>query len=534
MKYCISCCRGAGSVGVEWGVSIMNAVYCWKNTVWCLQDVSWRCLSKILLFLGALTFSSLSLSNIQHLNGLSKYYSFNTEQFIASLYSSVPSDNPGELFELTKPTKMVIKFTVDEYTLRRFRSFWVESMAINSSPALLKKYAHDLSYFTSLFRGSLFKGDTIDIAYNPEYGTQIRLNEHILGEIQSREFFKMLLATWIGDVPPSSNFRHDLLSPSRINDDLLVRFNAIQPRTERRNVASVWRKRASIGGAAVLIPDNASAKVASTNPTTANPVNSKTTQSASDQKAAKLRAKLSVASLEEKQVKAALKKSANTLIKKTNAPIKKTIVAAVTAKKAKLSVAKSSSVAVAAKVARAVSKAKKPAKPRSSNVVKPAKISISAADSARLAAVSSKSRSKVPLNRQQKEVVKLAKLDITLKSKVDALFQDDEYAELLLTEESLLARQQYYAKVFREIKKHTSIPRQAFLKKIKGDVRVQIEIDRHGNLLRAAVDQPSKYKLFNQHAIKVVKKSAPFNNMPQQLPGKTHIFSVPVQYNTPF
>ena len=71
--------------------------------------------------------------------------------------------------------------------------------------------------------------DTVAFSYEPGKGVNITINDVFLGNIAGDKFFNMLLRTWVGRVPLSSDYKDDILKNGKVSADLKSRFDKIKP-----------------------------------------------------------------------------------------------------------------------------------------------------------------------------------------------------------------------------------------------------------------------------------------------------------------
>jgi len=203
-----------------------------------LKSIINLCLSFLLA-----CYCSLSLAAEPMLNGMAVHIDLGKEQFIGALYSTTLGDNPDKLLATPQPMRMELKIVAPEgVTTRRFSRWWIEGMAINNSPALLTEQADNMVKFDGLFKGRFMPNDTITFAYEPSKGVNISINDVLLGNINNDKFFGMLLRTWIGKVPLSSDYKDDILKAGNVNAALKARFDKIKPSKERTNEVAGWSK----------------------------------------------------------------------------------------------------------------------------------------------------------------------------------------------------------------------------------------------------------------------------------------------------
>ncbi len=179
-----------------------------------------------------------SSSNNQR--GMSSYSLRQQQQFIASL-KAPQSLSRQQLLSRDIASSMEMRITTERLPKRRFINMWLEGMAINHSGEALARNARYLSRLSRLFKGSLRQGDQLRYDYRPQQGLEVFLNQERLGNIDSGEFYRMLLSTWIGDTPLSSQFKQQILAPTS-TDTLQQTFLQLQPDDERRQQIRTWLK----------------------------------------------------------------------------------------------------------------------------------------------------------------------------------------------------------------------------------------------------------------------------------------------------
>lgn len=191
----------------------------------------------------ALTVSCFSAQAAPMLNGLATHQELGTELFIGALYSEALSNDPDTLINSSLPMRMELKVVApDGLATRRFSRMWIEGMAINNSNALLTAQADNMVKFDSLFKGRLQQNDHVIFALNPGDGIDVSVNNVLLGTIEDDQFFPMLLRTWIGRVPLSSDYRANLLTMGDVPADLRTRYNAITFTPARVTEINSWKK----------------------------------------------------------------------------------------------------------------------------------------------------------------------------------------------------------------------------------------------------------------------------------------------------
>lgn len=180
------------------------------------------------------------------LNGIGTHQELGRDVFIGALFSESLSNDAGTLLRNAQPMRMELKIVAPEgITARYFSRLWIEGLAVNSKADELMAQADNTVRFDGLFKGRLQKDDHIVIANNPGSGIRISLNGVELGTIEDNQFFPMLLATWIGSVPLSSDYRDSLLKVGDVDESLRGRFISIAPSSARIAEVTAWGQKAS-------------------------------------------------------------------------------------------------------------------------------------------------------------------------------------------------------------------------------------------------------------------------------------------------
>lgn len=171
--------------------------------------------------------------------GLAQHQELNKEQFIAALYSSTISSDTQVLMDNDVTRRITLKVTAKSLSPSQINNMWIGGMAVNSSSQLLTQEADNMVMFTGFLKQKLMRGDTLSI-HSQNNITSVSLNDIHLGRITSDDFFNMLLHTWIGSVPLSSNFRDALLAGG-IDINLLRYHDSIISTPERSDTIAQWR-----------------------------------------------------------------------------------------------------------------------------------------------------------------------------------------------------------------------------------------------------------------------------------------------------
>lgn len=175
------------------------------------------------------------------LNGIGTHQELGKEVFIGALFSESLSNDADTLINNVQPMRMELKIVApDGLTTRRFSRMWIEGMAVNSKTDALMAQADNMVKFDGLFKGRFQKDDVISFTSTPGKGVDIAVNGVALGNIKDNTFFSMLLSTWIGKIPLSSDYRDSLLKVGDIDSGLRSRFSSISPSAPRIADIKAW------------------------------------------------------------------------------------------------------------------------------------------------------------------------------------------------------------------------------------------------------------------------------------------------------
>lgn len=170
-------------------------------------------------------------------NGFARYEEVGNPIYIGGLFLGVLSSNP-DVIRGVRTKRMEIKL-LTKISGRRFGRILTKGAAINNNPRLLVEYAKPMEVFLSAFRYDLHHGDHLVLAPNINGGTTVLLNSVKIAEIAEPEFFDLILNMWIGNVPPTREFKLNILGvENRLT--LLQDFEFLQPLPSRRAAVEKW------------------------------------------------------------------------------------------------------------------------------------------------------------------------------------------------------------------------------------------------------------------------------------------------------
>lgn len=194
-----------------------------------------RVIAVLFLFLAACANSH---AQDMPLNGAAAYQDLGKDRFLAALYLEAPSNNPDTILGSSFAKRMEIRLTSD-YSKRRWVNLWMQGMAINNNSATFNQMANALVDLFAQQKGGVKTGDVVTIDLDPDKGCSYSINGIILASDQPAKLFDLFLRAWVGQVPPSSEFREEILG--NVDTALMkVKLSQISPNEERISVIQEW------------------------------------------------------------------------------------------------------------------------------------------------------------------------------------------------------------------------------------------------------------------------------------------------------
>ena len=153
------------------------------------------------------------------LNGIANYQVLNQDYYIAALYvpESLKLNAHQEAFSSTQNKQMKLLVNAQRWSPRFWQTQWQNDLDINN-PNASKELLKQISTFTKLLKADLVTGDLVVFDYQASIGTHVFINDQLMQSTDSMALFNALLATWIGKLPPSRDFKKRILTLS--NDQI--------------------------------------------------------------------------------------------------------------------------------------------------------------------------------------------------------------------------------------------------------------------------------------------------------------------------
>lgn len=173
------------------------------------------------------------------LYGVSSFQEFGSEKFIGALYLEVPGDSPEIILNTNQSIRMEMRLT-DTMSRRALLNLWMQSIAINNDREPFEAEADSVAGLFKTITGKLQPGDIIRLDYSRAQGTAFSINDHTFSAGGSRTLFGLFLRAWIGPVPPSTQFRENILALNGLDQVLADRLRALKPEPARTSQIAAW------------------------------------------------------------------------------------------------------------------------------------------------------------------------------------------------------------------------------------------------------------------------------------------------------
>jgi len=511
-----------------------------------LVSRAWLVVASILLSLQTARAAELTL------NGLASYQELQAEYFIAGLYLPSPSKDAAEIIAMAGTKRMEMRVTNDNFSPRRFAGLWRDSLVINNSPADIEKFGTDMLKFSSVMGGKLVTGDQVIIEYRPNIATVISVNGNELARFDAN-FFPLLLRTWIGPRPNSSDFKRDLLAAGKPQEQLKSRHQLIVPLDGRKQLATMWGSGTDTSAAeakaradaATAAEEQAKAEAEARAQAEAKARAEAQARAQAEAKAkaeaearaeakaradaeakakaeAEARAVAEAAAAEEAARLAALKASSDTLAK------------ADAEAKAKLAAdAKAKAKAEAEARAQAEAKAKAEAEARAQAEAKAKAEAEARAQAEAKAKAEAEARAQASAKaaeeaRRRNEQELAAKQVATTTPSATSSGGDDGALQLSAAD---MAKELYKSKLVAHIYKSLEYPEKDKRARKEGNIQLQLSVNRQGALVGdISMLQESRYATLNFAARTAARLAQPYPAIPKEIEGESFQFEVPILF----
>lgn len=172
------------------------------------------------------------------IQGIASYYDAGLERYRAALYVWRSTPVMAEADAIASSTAMAFKI----YRTRISSKAWLRDLsqrvAINNDTEAVNAVASAFEELGFLVSGPLKAGDLIVIT-RKQNGVSVSVNGIELGAVVGKSFFELLVNAWLGDVPPSSEFKSAILTEPP-SESHIIRFEQISEIDARSSRINKW------------------------------------------------------------------------------------------------------------------------------------------------------------------------------------------------------------------------------------------------------------------------------------------------------
>jgi hypothetical protein len=142
------------------------------------------------------------------LNGMGLRKKLWVKVYVAGLYLETPTADGDTAAESQQVKRMVMHFQTNKAKKGKMDSAWQEGFE-NNAPDMAA-IADRVQVFKGYF-GDMKDGDVVEMTLVPGAGTKVTINGSTKGTIEGDDFAEALVRVWVGDSPPSDDFKAGLL-----------------------------------------------------------------------------------------------------------------------------------------------------------------------------------------------------------------------------------------------------------------------------------------------------------------------------------
>ncbi len=130
--------------------------------------------------------------------------------YVGALYLPEISTDASAILAAETPAAIDMHILHSEVSKAKITKAQEDGMKANLDQSELEALRPRLDEFNKLFR-AVRKGEIIRIAYLPDQGTEVRINNEWRGVVPGNDFFRALLKVWLGDKPVSKSLKQAML-----------------------------------------------------------------------------------------------------------------------------------------------------------------------------------------------------------------------------------------------------------------------------------------------------------------------------------
>lgn len=172
--------------------------------------------------------------------GYATFNKLGEELYVAGLFAELQNATTKDASDLRGKQRIALKILADKISSRKLSKMFTEGAVVNNSSQAVERNLYHLDALKDLIKGRLERGDLLSIDFDGVEKITVNINYIEIGELYSSEFFRLLLNSWVGPVPPSSEFRNKILGLSKFSDSKTI-FENLAVADSRLNLGREWK-----------------------------------------------------------------------------------------------------------------------------------------------------------------------------------------------------------------------------------------------------------------------------------------------------
>ncbi|WP_194842674.1 chalcone isomerase family protein [Endozoicomonas sp. OPT23] len=131
--------------------------------------------------------------------------------YIGALYLENKSTDVASILADNGYKRMTFTVLLSKMSARKIGNAFYEAIQINTSPEEQKELEKEIQQFVTMIDGTVTKGEGGSFEYIPGQGARVTVAGEVKGVIPGKKAFNVILKVWIGDTPPTQNFKDGVL-----------------------------------------------------------------------------------------------------------------------------------------------------------------------------------------------------------------------------------------------------------------------------------------------------------------------------------
>ncbi len=171
-------------------------------------------------------------------NGAAVFSQLQEEYYYASLFVEEASSTTESL--QTQRQRMEFTVLVDAWSKRQFLQYWMQAIYINNDEAMQDSADKAVEAFANAIKGELLKGDKFSIVRHADQHASVYLNGTRLMHTSNTDFYPLMLNCWVGNRPPSQEFKQALLGSAMLSPARVASYESLPVSASRKQRIKSW------------------------------------------------------------------------------------------------------------------------------------------------------------------------------------------------------------------------------------------------------------------------------------------------------